>query len=398
MVAASLALCSAVFAPQLQAADDDHGGACVPVAKWVFPGRDEPVTLAEVMQGLDGRRVILIGEHHDNPEHHRWQLHTLAALHARYPDMVIGFEMFPHRVQPVLDRWVGGELSEEEFLEQTRWQDIWSFDADMYMPLFDFARMYRIPMRAINFERELIFKMREQGTAALPADMRDLVSEPAAPGKAYLNLLAMSYAQHGMAGEDDGADIDAQQLYRENKRFQGFVKGQLWWDRTMAEALARPLQGDDPPLVVGIVGSGHVINHFGIPHQLADLGVEDAAVLVPWDERYDCSSLSADFAEVVFGMRSPDSQDDAHKPLLGVFLESGNKGPRIAKVVEDSVAQAAGIRSGDIIVEAAGAAVAEVGEVIERIQAMQPGTWLPLVVLRDDKRIDLVAKFPPQQE
>src|SRR6476661_7162271 len=50
--------------------------------------------------------VVLLGESHTDVEHHRWQLHTLAALHGRGGNIVIGFEAFPRRLQPVLDEWI----------------------------------------------------------------------------------------------------------------------------------------------------------------------------------------------------------------------------------------------------------------------------------------------------
>jgi uncharacterized iron-regulated protein len=34
-------------------------------------------------------QVVLLGETHDDPEHHRWQLHTIIALHALRPDMAL---------------------------------------------------------------------------------------------------------------------------------------------------------------------------------------------------------------------------------------------------------------------------------------------------------------------
>lgn len=67
------------------------------------------------MASVKDKSVVLLGETHINPEHHRWQLQMLATLYAARPDMVIGFEMFPRRVQKILDQWVAGELTESEF-------------------------------------------------------------------------------------------------------------------------------------------------------------------------------------------------------------------------------------------------------------------------------------------
>ena len=88
---------------------------CVPVASWWIPGK-EKISGNEIISRLANKSVVLLGEMHDNSEHHRWQLQMLAALYAVRPNMVIGFEMFPRRVQKVLDRWVIGELSVTEFL------------------------------------------------------------------------------------------------------------------------------------------------------------------------------------------------------------------------------------------------------------------------------------------
>ncbi len=94
----------------------------VPLNCWleVKSGRvidDAPVALAQ-------NRVVLLGEQHDDPEHHRWQLETLRSLLRLRPDVVVGFEMFPRRVQPSLDRWSRGELSPTAFLRDVDWSQI----------------------------------------------------------------------------------------------------------------------------------------------------------------------------------------------------------------------------------------------------------------------------------
>ena len=70
---------------------------CAPSASWSIPGGGKLAESAVIAQAAK-QSVVLLGEMHDNPDHHRWQLQTLAALHAVRPGMVIGFEMFPRRV------------------------------------------------------------------------------------------------------------------------------------------------------------------------------------------------------------------------------------------------------------------------------------------------------------
>ena len=143
---------------------------------------------------------MLLGESHDNAEHHRWQLQTLTALHALRPDMVLVFEMFPHRVQPALERWVAGELGEAEFLGAAEWRRVWNFDAQLYMPIFHFARMNRVPMVALNVDAEFIRAVTAKGFDAVPAEKREGVTRPAAPAAAYLDFLLPVYASHERPG------------------------------------------------------------------------------------------------------------------------------------------------------------------------------------------------------
>ena len=63
------------------------------------------------MHEMATRQVVLLGENHDVAEIHRWQLHVATILRFIRKNVAVGFEMFPRRVQPVLDEWVAGELT-----------------------------------------------------------------------------------------------------------------------------------------------------------------------------------------------------------------------------------------------------------------------------------------------
>src|SRR3569623_2700722 len=90
--------------------------ACSKPGTWMRMQDRHPTGANDVLlREVSRRRVGLLGEHHDNPDHHAWQLQVLAGLLALHPDLAIGFEMFPRSVQPALDRWVAGSLGEKEF-------------------------------------------------------------------------------------------------------------------------------------------------------------------------------------------------------------------------------------------------------------------------------------------
>jgi uncharacterized iron-regulated protein len=249
-----------------------------------------------VLATLAKRRVVLLGESHDQAEHHRWQLHTITALFSHRPNMVLGFEMFPRRVQPVLDRWSKGELSESDFLREVDWAQIWGFAAELYLPLFTFFRMHRLPMLALNIDRATNRRVAAQGLASVPSTEREGVGDPVPASSFYRDRLFEWFKKHPAAGQDARAA---------SERFERFVCAQQFWDRAMAEAIAGARRDARRPLIVGVMGSGHIEYGDGVPHQLAALGVDDVATALPWPAHTDYPVHDPPIADVLFGVASP---------------------------------------------------------------------------------------------
>lgn len=371
---------------------------CGTPGTWLDPATGAAVAPDALLAALAKRPVVLLGESHDNAEHHRWQLQTMAALHGREPRMVLGFEMFPRRVQPALDRWVEGELDVEAFLAAAEWRTVWNFDPALYLPLFHFARQNRIPMVALNVDRALVARVGREGWVAVPRDERAGLSDPAPAGAAYRKVLAQVFAQKqalkaGASEPEDGEAAIAAILRDED--FGRFVEAQLTWDRAMAERLAEARRDNPGSLVVGIAGRGHIDRGHGIPRQLADLGIPDAAVLVPVGTAAACDGLAADLADAAFVVEDPSRIERAPpKPKLGIMIETAEGGVRVMRVVAGSVAEAADLAPGDLVVAAAGFPVETTSDLIEIVQRQAPGTWLPLEIRRDNKAFEAVAKFP----
>jgi uncharacterized iron-regulated protein len=379
---AVIAGCTLVTRPE-QPPSSGGGAACVPVGRWVVPGSRSQLTTPEVVARAADARIVLLGEDHDRPEHHWWELQMLAALNGRRADMVIGFEMFPRSVQGVLDRWVAGELDEEQFLLQTRWDDVWGIPARVYMPLFQFARMNRLPMVALNVARSLIGKVGQEGWEAIPLAEREGLSDPAPPAAQYAEKLAEVYRMHVDEGGMDGGNEEG---------LKHFIQAQLVWDRAFAEGLSSAAKAHPDALVVGIMGRGHVENGYGVPHQLAALGVRDVQVFVPWDSARDCNDLVAGLADAVFGVER--TAPPATRVMMGVLLEDAENGVRVTTVFPDSAAASAGIREGDVVVEAAGRSVTAPAELRRIVGERQPGDCLALLVRRNGETREIVVLFP----
>jgi uncharacterized iron-regulated protein len=376
-------LSGALMAPSSAGAEN----GCVAVGTWRVPAGarlDAKEVIASAAQGS----IVLIGEVHDSAEHHRWQLQTLAALHALRPDMVIGFEMFPRRVQKALDRWVAGELSEADFLKATDWNTVWRFDPGLYLPLFHFARMNRIPMVALNISEPLRNAVRKNGFDGVAPAEREGLERPAAAEGAYLDRLLEVFREHDLSGQKRS------KASRGDPDFRRFVEMQELWDGAMAQALRTAQARPERPLVVGIMGRGHIAHGDGVPFQLKALGVKDIKTLLPWDHGNDCKELVAGLADAVFGVAAP-ARDELPRPLLGIRIELKETSVRVVEVQKGSVAEAADLRVGDIITGIAGQPVKRNTDVISAVRRQAPGTWLPIRIKRQDQPMEIVARFPP---
>jgi len=366
---------------------------CLSPATWNMPdgARFRAVSASVILTSIAKRDAVLLGESHGDDDHHRWQLQALSALAALRPNLVIGFEMFPRRLQPVLERWVAGELTARQFLEQSEWDAVWNMPFELYLPLFQFARINRIPMLALNVDNKLNKAITKKGWDAVPQAEREGVGRAAAPSAAYRDFLFDVYRQHAAmhGGHDDKAS---------DKAFGYFVESQTTWDRAMAEALARRVLSAAPggkPLVVGIIGSGHLRYGHGVPHQLHDLGVNNVGILLPMAADVDCKELGTGLADAVFAL-PPQATATAEPPRLGVQLEQKDDGVYITAVTAASLAQRTGLKSGDRLVELGGLPVKKVTPVISAIRAQAAGSWLPLKLERGNTTLDLVVKFPPK--
>jgi len=374
--------------PTLAAAAPLATASCVPVGQWRQPGRAARVAPLNVAAARGG--VVLLGELHNSAEHHRWQLHSLVALHTLHPELVIGLEMVPRRLQPVLDRWVAGELGEAAFLEAVQWQSVWGYDPAPYLPILHVARMHRLPLLALNVDPALPRRVRAEGLAAIPLQAREGVGPPAAASPAYRTRLRTAWQAHGTSNPTDRA------------AFERFVDSQLLWDRAMAERIASQRRRQPQGLVVALVGSGHLVHGDGVPHQLQALGVEQVRWFLPWDQGQDCANLKPGLATAVFGLAAPPvATPSVAAPVvappgtrLGIQLEDKGGTVRILRVATDSLATANDLQVGDQILAIDGAAVRSAKEVIDRVRRQPPETPLRLGLQRHGLRLERVIRFP----
>ncbi|MEM5580936.1 ChaN family lipoprotein [Roseibium sp. AS2] len=268
--------------------------------QWIDPATGEPLAHQAVLRKAAAASVVLLGEQHDKAAQHRWQLHVLAGLLALRPDLVVGYEMFPARLDPVLARWVAGDFGQEDsFLSEAEWGTVWGFAPELYLPLFRFCRQFRIPMHGLNCRRALVTEVGKFGWEAIDEEDRDGVTPALAATSAYRRYL------FELTG---GGPPNRKAQGPEDPGMDRFVRAQQVWDRAFACRIAALRNAPEPPLVAGIIGRGHLEFGHGTPAQLADLNVGPVVVLLP---HADHQSPREGLADAVFWMDEEDGQGAA---------------------------------------------------------------------------------------
>lgn len=246
---------------------------------------------AEVIARMAAAPVVLLGERHDRADHHRWQAHVVAGLAARRP-VVVGCEMFPASADPVLARWIAGGLEEEAFLDEVGWKECWGFPPDLYLPIFRLCRDLAIPLLGLNVPRALV--------RAVGAGGWDSVAEADRHGLTPARPSPLPYRRF-IFDLTGGARPDRAAQSAEDPAFDRFLRAQEVWDRAFATHIRRAAARPGAPLVIGIIGMGHLQHGGGVSWQLADLGLPGARVLIPQDA--DAAPLPGGAADAAFVLR-----------------------------------------------------------------------------------------------
>lgn len=211
--------------------------------------RGEYVTFEQMIGDLEDARVIFIGELHDRLAHHRAQLQVIRTLHQSGQPVAIGLEMVRQKSQDDLDRWVAGEMSERQF--RRVFEENWGM-WPLYEEILKYARKERIPLVALNIDREITRQVAQNGFDSLhPEQIEELPGVRCDIDDTYRQYIRRTLGVHA----HDGAS------------FENFCEAQMVWDTTMAQNLLAYLQQNPQRQVVVLAGSGHAWKH-GIPEQL----------------------------------------------------------------------------------------------------------------------------------
>lgn len=220
-------------------------------------GRD--ITLAQLVDDAARADVIFFGEQHDDPQTHRAELALLTAVGERRGSVILSLEMFERDVQPLLDAYLAGRMTEADFRAQSRpWPN---YEAD-YRPMVELAKAKGWPVIAANVPRRYASTVSRYGLPAIDslnaADRAYVARELICPkDQYYANFVEV------MGGGHSGAPQASAPASPMSGMTDLFYQAQCIKDETMAESIvmARTKVGVSA-VVVHFTGSFH--SDFGL--------------------------------------------------------------------------------------------------------------------------------------
>jgi uncharacterized iron-regulated protein len=219
--------------------------------------------MSEVLANLKKNRIVLVGEHHNNRQHHMAQLAVIRALKEAGLQVAVGLEMFRNESQPALDQWISGEIDAERF--EKIYYDNWNFPWQAYRKIFEYARNHKIPMIGLNVPREITRQVSRNGFKSLSPQQKDKLSEVSCiVDQEYMNYIRKAFGSHAHG-----------QL-----NFIYFCEAQLVWDSAMAVYTLDYLKKNPDSIVVILTGAGHA-QKGAVPRQIRVRSDLPYAVILP---------------------------------------------------------------------------------------------------------------------
>lgn len=347
---------------------------------------------------LSGARIVYVGEAHDNLDHHKVQLRVIKALEERYPGSVsVGMEMFRSPSQPVLDKWVRGELEEREFYKE--WLKNWGIDYDYYRDILEYVREKHIPLIALNASKEQIAAMTHKGgeggfdRSTLPEIDP---SDPYHRAMVEAVFYDPSHKSHG------GGDFDK------------FYNMLLLWEESMAEAVSDHLteMGGERRMVV-LSGGGHINYGYGIPKRVFRRVSLPYTTIIPVSpaitndkklakekgvKLLDVDLPSAPLYLADFAWATGYTRVDTVRPKLGVQISERDGRVKVTGVADGSVAARVGIREGDIVASFDGHKISEIADLLYLVREKEFGDEVVVGIERDTEALTLEVKFKRSDE
>jgi len=193
--------------------------------------------------------IVILGEVHDNPDHHRNQ----AAWIAQIGPTAVVFEMLTPD-QAAIIRVAGAVDPEQIGWAESGWPDF-----AVYAPVFDAAE--GVPISGGQVPRD---QVRQAFDIGAEAAFEQIAGEYGTGWALGLGEPLPPEEQAAREAEQNAAHCDA----LPSEMLPGFVEAQRLRDAALAAATLDALEANGPPVVL-ITGNGHARRDWGVPAYIA---------------------------------------------------------------------------------------------------------------------------------
>lgn len=221
--------------------------------------RGRQIGLADLTVPMRDADVVFIGEQHDDSVTHLLEEVLVKNLLAADPQRDLSLEMFERDVQPLLDQWLTGRITEAEFLAGSR-------------PWTNYRRDYRLTVQtardagrhilAANVPRVLAGRVARSGEVALQnfseVEKSWSVDRLHAPRDRYWRLFRESMKEMAKSGKHGSMKEMIWQIYQ----------AQCLKDDTMARAMAQHISDNPERRIIHLNGRFHSDYHLGTVSRL----------------------------------------------------------------------------------------------------------------------------------
>ena len=272
----------------------------------VFTGAGEPASFDDIVAAMGDHQVVFVGETHDDPTGHMLEAELLRRAYEAYGaygkpgasnavsrssadadstsaprPIALSLEFFQSDVQPIVDEYLTGLISEKSFRNDSRpWP---RYETD-YKPLIEFAKENSLSVIAGNAPRRYTSRVTKNGRESLsdlsPEALASLAPLPyGQPSEEYRDqwiavITEVMEEENMKCGlpipepEDGEEQVEARAPAGSHGNMGNQLHSQVLWDATMAYWISEYLAAQPDALVLHMVGGFHVERGTGTPEHL----------------------------------------------------------------------------------------------------------------------------------
>ncbi len=312
--------------------------ALAPLSAWVSKlGKEHPlvgrvwstasqetILPAEVVRAAAEADVVLVGETHDNPDHHKLQAWLLRQLASKGKRPAVVMEMVgTDKADDLANVQLASNVTADSIGAKLDWENSGWPPFSIYRPIVDAALGANLTILPGNADKDLVRQVSQQGLGSLAYSERVRLGIGAAL-PAALNSALTDELKASHCNQLPDSDL------------AGMVQVQRFRDAALADNVLKAIDKSSGNGVVLIAGSGHVRSDRGVPLylrtrasglkvltiQLTEVltGLENPVDGVPQDAN---GKPAADFVWYTARTERPDPCGELQKQLQGKTVQPG---------------------------------------------------------------------------